>query len=322
MTTRILVTNPIPPAGIDLLRPAGEVTIGGGQSAWTEAELREAVRGVTAVLGFIADHFTASVLEASAPTCRVVSLYGAGTDRVDLEAATRLGIQVTNTPDELTEATADLAFGLLLAACRGFAGATRLAASGMWPGIAPMQIFGHDVFGKTLGIVGAGRIGQAVARRGHGFNMPIVYTARRPCPPLDAEGARRLPLDELLATADIVSLHVPLTPETRHMITARELGLMKPTAYLINTARGPVVDESALIAALKSGQIAGAGLDVYEREPHIPAELLELPNVFCLPHIGSGTHETRTRMAVVAAENLLAVLAGKPPRNPVNRLVA
>lgn len=320
LVPRILVTKPIPESGLSLLRASGDLTVGPAGAAFTVAELREAVRGRDAVLSFVADPLTAEVLEAAAPTCRVIAQYGVGTDNIDLDAATRLGIQIANTPDVLTESTADLAFALLLAACRGFSQAMRLAADGTWPGIEPMQIFGHDVFGQTLGLVGAGRIAQAVARRARGFDMAVVYTSRHPKPELDAAGARMLALDELLRTADIVSLHVPLTPQTRRLIAARELALMKPTAYLINTSRGAVVNQADLIAALRDRRIAGAGLDVFEREPQIPAELLTMPHVVCLPHIGSATHETRDKMAVVAAENLLAVLSGRPPRYPVNQV--
>lgn len=320
MNTRIYVTQPIPDAGIALLRDAGHVEVGPAGAACSPHELASRVRGAHAVVCFVGDAITPAVLSAAAPTCRVIANYGVGTDNIAIAEATRLGIQVTNTPDVLTDATADLAFLLILAVARDIFGAARLAVSGEWTGIAPMQIFGCEVAGKTLGVVGAGRIGSAVARRAAGFNMPVLYTSRAPHAALDAAGGRRVPLRELLAQADFVSLHVALTPETRTLIGAAELALMKPDAFLINTSRGAVVDEAALIRALSSGAIAGAGLDVFADEPRIPRELLALPNVVCLPHVGSATRETRSRMAIVAAENVLACLRGQRPPNPVNRV--
>ncbi|HRX86573.1 MAG TPA: D-glycerate dehydrogenase, partial [Phycisphaerae bacterium] len=316
MPKTIYVTQPIPESGLEMLRAAGEVCVGPAGRTATPQELAAQVRGVDAVLCFVGEPIDATVLEAAAPTCRVVANYGVGTDNIDIPTATRLGIQVTNTPNVLTDATADLAFTLLLAVARDLAGAARLAASGTWTGVAPMQLFGHDVAGRTLGIVGAGRIGAAVARRGMGFDMPVVYTSRKGQAALDKAGATRLSLAELLSRADFVSLHVALTPETRGLIGADELARMKRSAYLINTSRGQVVDEAALIRALRDGSIAGAGLDVFAREPHIPPELLAMPNVVCLPHVGSATHETRSRMAVVAARNVIACLRGEAPPNP------
>jgi glyoxylate reductase len=315
---RILVTKPIPQAGLDLLRRHGEVSIGPEGHTLTSDELRQRVRGAHAILCFVADPIDEGVLEAAAPTCRVVASYGVGTDNINIAAATRLGIRVTNTPGVLTDATADLAWTLILAASRQLGKALRYAHSGEWPGIEPMQIFGHSVTGKTLGIVGAGRIGTAVARRAAGFRMPVVYTGRGNNTELDAAGARRLPLETLLGCADVVSLHVSLSSTTRHMIGSAELRLMKPTAYLVNTSRGAVVNEGDLIVALRTGVIAGAGLDVFENEPNIPRELLAMPNVVCLPHIGSATNETRAEMARVAATNVIACLEGAEPPNPVN----
>jgi len=319
MPPTIHVTQPIPENGLNLLRAEANVIFGPAGRSPTSAELADRVAGVDAVLCFVADPIDANVLAAAARTCRVVANYGVGVDNIDLDAATRLGIQVTNTPDVLTDATADLAFALILAVARDLKGAALLAAGGAWTGIAPTLIFGCDVAGKTLGIVGGGRIGTAVARRGRGFDMPVLYTSRTEKPALTQLGARRIPLDELLALADFISLHVSLNMDTRGLIGRSELARMKPTAFLINTSRGAVVDEPALIAALHARTIAGAGLDVYANEPRIPRELLESPNVVCLPHIGSATRETRARMAEVAACNVLACLRGDVPPNPVNR---
>ena len=317
MTHRVFVTKPIPHPGIELLRRHAEVTIGPEGGSLTSTQLRGKVAGVSAILCFVAEPIDESVLSAAAPTCKVVASYGVGTDNIDLAAARRLGIQVTNTPDVLTSATADLAFTLLLGVSRRVTEAARFARSGRWPGIEPLQIFGNDVSGKVLGVVGAGRIGSAVARRAAGFDMELLYTDRQANAELDAGGGARLPLGELLARADFVSLHVPLTEETHHLISRAELQTMKPEACLINTSRGAVVDERALLDALRNGDIGGAGLDVYENEPHIPTNLLEMPNTLCLPHIGSATVETREKMALVAARNVIACLEGRRPPNPV-----
>ena len=317
MEHRVFVTKPIPQPGIDLLRRHAEVTIGPQGRTLTSAQLSQRVCGASAILCFVADPIDESVLTAAAPTCKVIASYGVGTDNIDLPAARRLGIQVTNTPEVLTDATADLAFTLLLAVSRRITQAALFARSGTWPGIEPMQIFGRDVSGKTLGIVGAGRIGSAVARRAAGFGMTVLYTDPQPHPELEAGGAQRLPLGELLARADFVSLHVPLTKDTYHLIAAEELKAMKSDACLINTSRGAVVNEPDLIAALHNGVIGGAGLDVFENEPAIPAELLNMPNSLCLPHVGSATAETREKMALVAARNVIACLEGRRPPNPV-----
>jgi glyoxylate reductase len=315
---RILLTRPIPDAGLRLLRRRGDVTVLPGDAEITVESLRNAVRGIDALLCFVAEPITADVLEAAAPSCRVVSSFGVGVDNIDLDAATRLGIRVTNTPDVLTDATADLAFALILAVGRRLGQATALARSGDWKGIEPMQIFGHDVSGGTLGIVGAGRIGTAVARRALGFEMGLLYADPRPNATVEAMGGRRVPLDDLLSQSDHVTLHVPLLEGTRHLIDANRVALMKRTACLINTSRGAVVNQADLIAALRNGVIAGAGLDVYENEPEIPRELLEMSNVVCLPHIGSATIETRSKMAEIAAGNLIACLDDRPARNPAD----
>ena len=241
-----------------------------------------------------------------------------GYDNIDVAEATRRGIVVTNTPDVLTGATADLTMALVLAATRRLGEGERLVRSGRPWAWNPGMLLGLELEGATLGLVGAGRIGLAVARRALGFGMKLVHFSRHASPEAEALGSRRLSLEDLLSTADVVSLHVPLTQETRHLVDAQALRLMKPTAYLVNSARGPIVDEAALATALREGWIAGAGLDVYEHEPVLHPGLLALDNVTLLPHLGSATTRARSRMAEVAATNLVAALRGERPPNPVN----
>lgn len=248
---------------------------------------------------------------------RVVANYAVGFNNIDLEAAKRHGIIVTNTPDVLTDATADVTWALLLAVARRVTEGHSLVQQRLWTGWAPTQLLGTEVTGRTLGIVGLGRIGRAVAERATGFRMPVLYTARQEVVPAAPDTWRRGSLEEVLAQADFVSLHVPLTDETRHVIDTEALSLMRRSAYLINTSRGPVVDEAALAHSLKQGQIAGAGLDVYEREPAIHHDLLDLPNVVTLPHLGSATMRTRIRMGEICLENIDAVLSGRPAPNRV-----
>lgn len=281
-------------------------------------ELVRIIGAFDAVIAQITDRLDYPALAAAAAgRCRVIALCAVGYDNVDLATAARLGITVTHTPDVLTEATADLAWALILAASRRLGEAERRLRAGTWGGWSMMDGLGLDVYGRTLGVVGAGRIGTAVARRAVGFRMPILYHARTPKPDMEALGARRVVLDTLLAEADIVTLHTPLTDETRGLIDARRLSLMKRDAVLVNTARGAVIDEAALIECLRTGRIAAAGLDVYAHEPKVPRELMALENVVLLPHIGSATIATRARMAEMAAANVLAVLRGDAPLNPV-----
>lgn len=257
---------------------------------------------------------------AAAPRCRIVANMAVGYDNVDVPACTEHRVLVTNTPGVLTETTADLAFALMMAAARRLVQGQKLIEAGGWRTWSPMFMVGQDIHGATLGIVGAGRIGAAVARRARGFSMNILYHNRRPAPELEAEtGARYRPLDDLLRESDFVVVLVPLTPETRGMFGAREFALMKDTAVFVNAARGPIVREMELYEALKQGRPWAAGLDVFEQEP-IGADhpLLTLPNVTAVPHIGSATVATRTRMATVAATNLVAHLTGQRAPNPVN----
>ena len=282
-------------------------------------KLLERIAGQEGLLCTITDRIDAEVLDR-APALKVIANYGVGFEHIDVDAATRRGIPVTNTPGVLTETTADLAFALILATARRVVEGDQRVREGKFQYWAPLLFLGQEVSGKTLGIIGMGRIGQAVARRAAGFGMKLLYHSRTRLSPAEEQELRASfqPLETLLREADFVTLHVPLTPHTRHLIGSRELELMKHSAYLINTARGPVVDEAALVAALRQGQIRGAGLDVYEKEPELCPGLADLENVVLLPHVGSATVETRTRMALMAAENLLAGLRGDPPPNCLN----
>ncbi len=268
----------------------------------------------------LSDRVDEAVLGAGRGRLRVVANYAVGHENVDVEAARRLGIAVCNTPDVLTEATADLAFALMLAAARRIPESERLVRAGRWAGgFSPALLLGVPIAGRVLGVVGAGRIGRAVLARGRGFGMDLRYASRRPLAPEDAAaaGARFRPLDDLLAESDFVSLHVPLTPATRHLVSRERLARMKPTAVLVNTSRGPVVDEEALAEALAAGRLHAAGLDVFEREPAVHPRLLALENAVLTPHIGSATHAARAEMARLCCEGVDAVLAGRRPANLV-----
>ncbi len=314
----VLVTRPIPDSGIARLTQAGlSVELPWNVDGLAPEELRRRVARHDAVLCQLTDRIDRSVLTAAAPRCRIFANCAAGVDNIDRTTATALRIAVTNTPDVLTETTADLTWALLLATARRLGEAERHLRSGAWRGWRMLDFLGGDVHGKTLGLIGAGRIATAVARRAAGFAMRLRYHARRPAHALEATGAAKTPLPQLLAASDFVSLHVPLTDDTRHMIDADALAQMRPDAILINTARGAVVDERALIEALYAGRLGGAGLDVYAHEPRVPAELRELSNVVLLPHIGSATLAARSRMADIAASNVIAVVRGDPPLNPV-----
>lgn len=253
----------------------------------------------------------------AAPRLRVIANYAVGYNNVDVAAAQARGMVVTNTPDVLTEATADLTWALLLAAARRIPEGHELMQGGAWKGWEPTQLLGADVSGQVLGVIGMGRIGRAVARRAAGFNMRVLYYSRAPTPSTLDERWRRVSFEQILAHSDFLSLHVPSTPDTRHLIGAKELRRMRPTAFLINTSRGPVVDEAALVDALREGRLAGAGLDVFEQEPHMHPGLRSLPHVVTLPHLGSATLSTRTRMGMMCIENIVAVLEGRPAPNRV-----
>jgi glyoxylate reductase len=318
--TRIVVTRRIPEPALELLGGRGQLWVSPHERALSIEELAEVAAGADALVTLLHDRVDDALLDAAGSQLRVVANVAVGYDNVDVAACARRGVVVTNTPGVLTEATADLAFALILMATRRLGEAERLVRLGEPWSWSMFFLLGTGIQGKTLGIVGLGQIGTAVARRGRAFGMEVAYAGRRPAAPaLEAElGARRLALEELLETSDVVSLHCPLTPETRGLIDAAALARMKPTAFLVNTTRGPVVVEAALAEALRTGVIAGAGLDVYEREPTVHPDLLGLDNVALLPHLGSATVETRTAMAVLAAENAVAVLDGRPALTPVS----
>jgi glyoxylate reductase len=310
------VTTVLPGHALEMLGEVGEVRVAGAERLGRE-ELLELVAGVEVVVTMLYDRVDEELLEAAGPGLRAVCNVAVGFDNIDLAACARRGVVVTNTPGVLDDATADLAFALILAAVRRVGEGERLIRAGKPWRWGMDFMLGHDLRGGRLGILGLGGIGARVGTRGRAFGMEIAYTSRSESPHAAELDATRVDLDELLATSDVLSLHTPLTEATRHLIGARELGLMKPTATLVNTSRGAVVDETALAAALRDGQIAAAGLDVFEHEPQVMPALLELENVVLLPHIGSSTHETRDAMAELAATNAIAVARGKIPPSPV-----
>ncbi|MFC9253826.1 2-hydroxyacid dehydrogenase [Amycolatopsis thailandensis] len=319
MTSTIAVTRWIPDEALKVLAEAGEVKLSRADRPLTPDELREFVRGASAIVGMLHDRIDGSVADAAGPGLKVVANVAVGYDNVDVPALAGRGITVTNTPGVLTDATADLTFGLILAVTRRLGEGERLIRSRIPWSFHLGFLLGSSLRDKTLGIVGLGKIGQAVARRALAFGMRIVYSGRsRAAEDVEkALGAKYVPFEELLAVSDVVSLHCPLTPETRHLIDADALRSMKPGAYLINTTRGPVVHEAALADALEAGEIAGAALDVFEAEPEVEPRLLDRENVVLTPHLGSATVETRTAMAVLAAENVASVLTGGNPLTEV-----
>jgi glyoxylate reductase len=304
---RVFVTRELPFPALERLEAEHEVDTWPGDLAPPPDELRARTSEADGLLSMVADRVDEALLDA-APNLRAIANYAVGTDNVDLDAATEAGIPVGNTPDVLTDATADLAFALILALARGIVSGAETVRAGEWRTWEPAGALGTDLAGATLAIVGRGRIGEAVARRAAGFGMEVVHSSR----------SSGLPLDQLLGQADVISLHTPLTPDTRHLIDASALARMKPTALLVNTARGGIVDQDALREALMEGRIGGAALDVTEPEP-LPGDhpLLDAPNLLVVPHLGSATRRTRARMAEMAVENLLAALDGRPMPHPV-----
>ncbi|MET9260039.1 D-glycerate dehydrogenase [Amycolatopsis sp. NPDC004079] len=313
---KIAVTRWIPDEAVQVLGEAGEVEISPEDRPLTPEELRKFVAGSAAVVSMLHDRIDGSVADAAGPELKVVANVAVGYDNVDVSALADRGVVVANTPGVLTDATADLAFGLLLAVSRRLGEGERLLRARQPWSFHLGFLLGSGLQGKTLGIVGLGQIGRAVATRAAAFGMRVVYSGRSAKPDFDGEFVA---FDELLRRSDFVSLHCPLTPETRHLVGADALRAMKPSAYLVNTTRGPVVDESALADALEAGEIAGAALDVFEKEPDVEPRLLERDDVVLTPHLGSATVETRTAMAVLAARNVVSVLAGAEPLTGVGR---
>jgi glyoxylate reductase len=316
---KVVVTRRIPEPALELLGAETELWISPLDAPLPADELYAAIGGADAVVTLLHDRVDDAFLDAAGGGLRIVANVAVGYDNVDVPACASRSVIVTNTPGVLTDATADIAMALILMTTRRLGEAERLVrAGGTWSWSMFFNL-GAGIQGKTLGVVGLGQIGRATARRARAFGMEIAYSSpRRADPETEAElAATYLPLEELLSTADVVSLHCPLREETRHLIGADELELMKPSAFLVNTTRGPVIDEEALVRALERGEIAGAGLDVYENEPVVHPGLLGLENAVLLPHLGSATVETRTAMAVLAARNVLAVLGGLPPLTPV-----
>lgn len=317
---KVVVTGRIPEAALDKLRAEHEVDAWDGEQSISRAGLLAKVSGADALVTLLTERVDAELLDAAGEQLKVVSNVAVGYDNIVVADCSARGVRATNTPGVLTEATADIAFGLILMATRRLGEGERLIRSGTPWKWGMFFLLGSSLQGKTLGVVGMGGIGQATARRAKAFGMEVVYQSRSEIDPAIAAelGARRVELDELLAISDVVSLHCPYGPNTHHLIGAEQLAAMKPEAHLVNTARGPIVDEAALAQALRDGVIAGAGLDVFEKEPALHPDLLELENVALVPHLGSSTVETRTAMAVLACENTLAVLRGEDPATPVN----
>ena len=318
---KIFVTRKIPEPGLDLIRKEHELEINPYNRVLTKEEIVKGVRGKDGLLCLLTDQIDREII-ASESKLKMIANYAVGYNNVDVETATRRGIPVSNTPGVLTDATAEMAWALLFSAARRIAEGDRFTRAGRFKGWDPMLMLGQNVSNKTLGIIGAGRIGTALGLKSKGFNMEVLYVNKRENEALEREvNARKVEIREVLKKSDFISLHVSLSESTRHMIGEKELKMMKENAILINTSRGPVVDEQALIKALKEKWIFGAGLDVYEHEPDVSAELKNLDNVVLQPHSASATIETRTKMALMAAENMIAGLKGEIPPNCVNREV-
>ncbi len=316
----LLTYRDIPGSGlVERLRERFSVNINPVAGQMPREALIAAVARADAMVSMLTDRVDAELLDA-APQLKVVANYAVGYNNVDVAAATSRGILVTNTPDVVTDATADLAWAILMGIARNVCVVDRFTRSGGWTEWRPEAYVAADITGATLGIIGMGRIGQAVAKRAAGFDMRIFYTdVRRASPDVELRwGASFVPLDVLLKESDFVTIHVPLFESTRHLIDARALALMKPTAYLVNAARGPIVDEQALVKALRAGTIAGAALDVYENEPRLAEGLAQLENVILIPHLGANSRRTRDRMAAMTVHNIIAALEGATPPNLVN----
>jgi len=317
---KVFITRLILETGINLLKEAGfEVEVSDFDGVLPRPQLLEKVKGVDAILSLLTDKMNAEVMEAAGPQLKIIANYAVGIDNIDLKDAASHNVIISNTPEVLTESVAEHAIALMFALAHRIVESDQFMRDGKYTGWAPMLFLGNDLVGKTLGLVGLGRIGAAVAKRMHdGFEMKIVYYDAKRNEEIEKKyHLEYKDLDSLLKEADFVSIHVPMTPETKHLINAERLKMMKKTAYLINTSRGPVVDEAALVEALKSGEIKGAGLDVYEQEPKAAPGLVDLPNTVLTPHTASATEETRGAMSELAAKNIISVLNGQPPITPV-----
>jgi len=317
---KVFVTRKIPKPGLDILEKECEVKVNPYDRVLTKKELIENVKGMNGLLCLLTDTVDKEVIDAN-PNLRIISNYAVGYNNIDVKEATRRKIMVTNTPGVLTDTTADLTWALIMSIARKIVQADKFTREGKFKGWSPMLFLGSDVHHATLGIIGLGRIGKAVAKRASGFEMRILYTDVKRSPE-EIESKLRaefVSLEELLSTSNFVSIHTPLVPETYHLIGEKQLKMMKKTAYLINVARGPIVDEKALVLALQNKWIAGAALDVYENEPNLTPGLAELDNVIIVPHIGSASVATRIKMATMAATNLVAGLTDKIPPNLVNK---
>jgi glyoxylate reductase len=319
---KVYVTRRIPEEGLNILREVADIKVWEGELPPPREILLKEIEEVDGLLSLLTDKIDAEIMD-KAKNLKIVSNYAVGFDNIDLKEATKRGIMVTNTPGVLTETTADLAFALLMATARRIVEADKFVRAGKWKTWEPMLLLGQDIHGAVLGLIGLGRIGYAVAKRAKGFDMKVLYYDLYRNEKAENElGLEFVEMEELLQKSDFVSIHVPLTPDTKHLINEKTLSMMKKTAILINTARGPIVDEKALYKALVNNEIAGAGLDVMDPEPpNINNPLLKLDNIIILPHIASASIATRTKMAIMAARNLSAGLKGKTPENLVNKEV-
>jgi len=320
MTMKVVVTRQIPEAGIEILKRAGfEVIVSSKDGVLTRDELKEFVKGADAILSLLTDKIDAEILEAAGPQLKIVANYAVGYDNIKVDDCKAKNVLVTNTPGVLTETVAEHAIGLLFATAQNIPQADKYTREGKFVGWGPMLFLGTDVRNKTIGIIGLGRIGLEIVKRlRDGFGISFIYYDLKRNEQAEKEfGVQYVSLEDLMKNSDFVSIHVPLTPETKHLIGDKELRLMKKTAYLINTSRGAVIDEAALVKILQERVIAGAGLDVYENEPKLTEGLVQLDNVILLPHIASASIGTRSKMSEMAATNIVEILSGKPPINPV-----
>lgn len=319
MKKKVFVTRPIPQAALDKLFAEFDVTMNQEDRVLSKEELLEGVKGMDGVLCLLTDTINDEVFKAAGEQCKIFANYAVGYNNINTQDATNNGVIVTNTPGVLDEATSDLAWTLLFSAARRVVEADAFTRAGKYKGWGPLMYIGQDITGKKLGVVGSGRIGTAFAKKARGFEMEVLYTDVKPNPQFEeVTGGKYVDKETLLKEADFVSLHVPLLPATTHYISTKELKMMKSSAVLINTARGPVVDEKALVEALKNGEIFSAGLDVFEEEPLLCDGLAELDNVVILPHIASATINTRTNMGMIAVDNIISVLNGGEPNTCVN----